>query len=190
MYGFKGYMDYLKTGKFTYAISSYDKDARQTPSLLLDYTCENKVFSYPNPWLILSANKNVGEIDLIKGKAKAIGLKSYIYQMLAGDDSDHYDPRMVKGKKRSDGFGDTSIWEELNPLNTPKELFEHVINKYYEWYPDGVKFTAWNGVEVSESTLWWLEQMHQCVYMKRTVDDQLTFKTLVNKFGVNLPEGV
>lgn len=184
MYAWKGYCDYLKTGKFSYLVSSFDKDATGTPSLLLNWDKEGSNLKYPYPWLIPDTSKDIGKIDIIKGTCKAYGFLQIIYQMLAGDNSDGYNPRMVKGLDKKDNFGDESIYKLLSPLKTPQELIEFTVSKYKEWYPEGLHYVAWNGTEINQDIYWWLEQMFACVYMKRSTNDKTTFKMLMDKFGI------
>lgn len=184
MYAWKGYVDYLKTGKFSYLVASNDKDQRGCPSLLQDWTKQGDAFNCAKPFLIEDTNKSVGGCELVKGAIKGYGFVNLVYQMLCGDSSDNYDPRSVCGKKKSDKFGDSSVYVDIVKMKTPQELLHYLIDNYKIWYPDGLHFTAWNGVEVNEDIYWWLNQMFASAYMKRSKTDNTTFDTMLTRFGV------
>ncbi len=186
VYGFKGYLDYLKTGKFSYIVGSNDKDARATPSLLFDWSREEGRFKQEYSWLIPDSSKSIGTGEFNKGKGKYIGFINYCYQLLAGDTSDSYTPhRHLPRLPKEQQMGETKFFKSLMACKAPKELLQCVVDIYIMWFPEGTEYTDWKGNQQKLSTLEWLELMWQCVYMKRTKNDNLTIQMLFDKFGVD-----
>lgn len=186
IYGFKGYLDYLKSGKFSYIVGSNDKDARATPSLLFDWSREDGEFKQEYPWLIPDSSKSVGAGEFNKGKGKYLGFINYCYQLLAGDTSDTYAPhKHLPRLPKEQQMGETKFFKLLMSCKDPKELLQCVVDTYVMWFPEGTQYVDWKGDEQNLNTLEWLELQWQCVYMKRTLKDTLTIKMLFDKFGVD-----
>ena len=184
--GYQGYLNYLKTGKFNYIKAALDKDARATPSLLFSY---DKAFNFhnPHPWLIHASNKDVGSLQMVKKECKAIGFLQTAYQCLCGDTGDEYGARyrMPAGCKPKGSFGEVAFFTEFSKYTTAKEILEAMVKRYNEFYPRGVKFTAWDGTEVHEDTLWWASTIFACQYMKRSYQDTTTFEDLLKGYKVD-----
>lgn len=191
IYGFKGYLDYLKTGKFSYIVASNDKDARATPSLLFDWSRNDGIFKEEYPWLIPDASKSIGTGEFNKGKGKYLGFINYCYQMIAGDTADSYAPhRHLPRLPKEQQMGETKFYKGLMACDSPKKLLQFVVDTYLMWFPDGTEYVDWQGNEQKLSTLEWLELQWQCVYMKRSKKDNLTIKMLLDKFDVDYSQTV
>ncbi len=188
IYAIRGTANYLKTGKFNYMISAIDKDARGTPSLLLDYNKDGPIWKNPNPWLIDTTVNSIGEIEYISGQTKCTGLLQICYQLLCGDNIDNYHPylRFPKELKPKFSYADAAFYSDFCNLETQKEVIQKTIDVYYKFFPCGVKFTAWDGTKVDEDTLWWLETMFSCVYMLRSLDDSTRFSDYVKTFDADI----
>lgn len=187
MYAFKGYVNYVRNGKFNYMLAALDKDARGTPSLLFDYNKDGPIWKNPNPWLIPATNKGVGEIEFCGKECKCTGLMQVCYQLLTGDSIDFFHPylRFPKDMHPENSYSDASFYKDFVILKTPQECLQKVVDKYFEFFPKGVQYTAWEGTEVDEDTLWWLEKIFTCVYMLRKENDNATIKQLLDHFKVD-----
>lgn len=179
MYGFSGWQHYEKTGKFSYVVASIDKDSLSTPSLLFNFYKEDGV--YKNPDIIL-IDDSIGDIWIVeKGKKKEIkGWGSFwlAYQMLMGDKTDTIRPYQDFDIK----FGDMTCFKLISECKTQAELFQKVKDQYYLWFPDGVRFTSWDGTDVSITTDEWIETIFQLVYMKRWANDETTFESMLQGY--------
>lgn len=179
IYGYAGYKAYKETGKFSHIVASIDKDSLHTPSLLFNFYKEDGV--YKNPCIIL-IDESIGDIWIVeKGKKKEIkGWGSYwlAYQMLMGDKTDSIRPYQDFDVK----FGDITCFNLISKCKTQAELFQTVKDQYYEWFPDGVKFTSWDGEEVEMTTDEWIETIFQLVYMKRWANDETTFESMLQAY--------
>lgn len=183
IYGFKGYKDYKKTGKFSYVVSSNDKDCYQTESLFFNWDREDGVWKHDNPILIPSFRESVGEMDLHKNKAIGTGLMMLAKQMLSGDLNDHFHPTKFLGMDTR--FGDKKIFQALYPLETPQEVLQTVVDIYANWFPEGVKYTSWDGEYMEVTALEWANTIFKCLYMLRTPSDKTDFTKLLNMFEVD-----
>uniref|UniRef100_A0AAU8HZL6 Exonuclease n=1 Tax=Klebsiella phage FKP3 TaxID=3231233 RepID=A0AAU8HZL6_9CAUD len=178
-FGFTGYLDYRKTGKFSYIVCSIDKDSLSTPSLLFNFYKEDGVFKTPQ---IILIDDSIGDIWVVeKSKKKEVkGWGSYwlAYQMLMGDKTDSIRPYQDFDIK----FGDMTCYKLISQCKTQAELFQTVKDQYYEWFPTGVTFTSFDGVDVYLTTDEWLEIIFQLVYMKRWDKDETTFESMLQSY--------
>lgn len=178
-YGFQGYKDYKRTGKFSYIVVSIDKDSLHTPSILFNFYKEDGLFKNPD---IILIDESIGDIWIVdKGKKKEVkGWGSYwlAYQMLMGDKTDSIRPYQDFDIK----FGDITCFNLLSACKTQAELFQTVKDTYYSWFPDGVNFTSWDGEEVHMTTDEWIETIFQLVYMKRWDNDDTTFESMLQSY--------
>lgn len=177
--GYKGFLDYKKTGKFSHIVASIDKDSLHTPSLLFNFYRENG--EYKTPYIIL-IDDSIGDIWVVeKSKKKEIkGWGSFwlAYQMLMGDKTDSIRPYQDFGIK----FGDMACFNLISECKTQADLFNTVKAQYYIWFPDGVKFKSWCGEDVVISTDEWIETIFQLVYMKRWENDETTFESMLKAY--------
>lgn len=177
--GYKGYLSYKETGKFSHVVASIDKDSLHTPSLLFNFYKQDGVFKYPQ---IILIDDSIGDIWILeKSKKKEIkgwGSMWLAYQLLVGDKTDSIRPYQDFGIK----FGDMSCYKLIRDCKTQAELFQTVKNQYHTWFPDGVKFTSWTGVNISMSADEWLETIFQLVYMKRWENDETTFESMLQGY--------
>ena len=178
---FTGWLDYKRTGKFSYIAVSIDKDSLSTPGLLFNFYKESGSPLYKNPDIIF-IDDSIGDLWIQeKGKKKEIkGWGSFwlAYQMLMGDKTDSIRPYQDFGIK----FGDMACFKVISECKTQAELFQKVKDQFYIWFPEGIKFTAWNGEDVSVTTEEWIETIFQLVYMKRTDNDETTFESMLQAY--------
>ncbi|AUR91626.1 hypothetical protein NVP1161O_184 [Vibrio phage 1.161.O._10N.261.48.C5] len=185
-YGFKGYVHYKRTGKFSYIKSAIDKDNWNTCGLSFNYT-KAFHFEYPQPWLIEHRDTFTGELELVKGKIKGTGLKHAVYQILLADTADEYGSRqyLPTEMKPKDKYGPAAFYKDFVALESPKDVLEKVVSKFYEWFPYGLQYTAWDGTEVDEDTLSWLNKCFLCMYMRLTKDDDTTILKWLDQYGID-----
>jgi len=182
----KGYEEYKATGKFSYIKSSPDKDAGNKEGMWFNYD-KSFLFKVPQPYLIHPATECVGEIALDKDYIRGVGLKHMCYQLIMGDSADHYGPRkyLPLEVRPMQKYGVVAFYKDFYPLETPKEVLQKLVDIFYEWFPEGVAYTAWNGEEAEFDTLGYIELMFSCAYMKESVNDTTTFEEDLKLFGVS-----
>lgn len=164
-----------------------DKDARSKRGILFDW---NKSFHFDNPqcWHIPAFDEGVGHIELKKGKIKGGGAVFFAYQLLMEDTADEYSPRKYLPKDFEHfgkGYGDTAFYKDFAPLKTSKEVFQLVVDKYFEWFPYGLQYTAWDSTEVDEDTLSYLQKHFQLAWMLEGREDKTTIMDILDEFEVD-----
>lgn len=107
-------------------------------------------------------------------KVKGLGVNFLMYQILCGDSSDHYDPAMLHKQK----FGDQTAVDYLNQASSTEELFALTLDRYQKWFPIPLTYLTHEGREVTKSAEEILELYFQAAYMKRSICDNTTFKSL------------
>lgn len=155
-------------------VLGYDKDSLQYSGLF--------VYNPDKPELGIRELPGVGSIELdSKRKPRAEGLMQYAYQMLYGDRVDGLIPYEVAEAK----FGEIAAYNVLNDLKTENEILQAVVDQYKMWYPSNVKYTAWNGDDVSCTWKEMYNLYHKALRMKQTKDDPLDYKAFLNSYGVS-----
>lgn len=153
-------------------IISLDKDSKGcVGTKFYDWTQPFPEIVSIEPWGFLNHIKEKNKVD-------GLGLNFYCYQLLAGDTADGYTVKNLHGKR----FGDTSIVEYLNQAKSVDELFKLTEAKYKEWFPEPIEYKTWDGRTVEKNYAEVLQLYHECVYMKRMVNDQTNFWDLWREF--------
>ncbi|QZI87201.1 hypothetical protein MYOV085v1_p0182 [Vibrio phage 355E48.1] len=184
----KDYDKARKTGsKLKVVKSAQDKDAKSKRGILFDW---NKSFHFDNPqcWHIPAFDEGVGHIELKKGKIKGGGAVFFAYQLLMEDTADEYSPRKYLPKDFAHfgkGYGDTAFYKDFAPLKTSKEVFQLVVDKYFEWFPYGLQYNAWDRTEVDEDTLSYLQKHFQLAWMLEGREDKTTVMDILDEFEVD-----
>ena len=183
--GYEGWLHYQKTGRFNKMIVSYDKDQRGTPGLIFntlrdkDKATGKSKWIHPVPMLI---DDSMGEIWMEGSKVTGWGKKFLGYQMLCGDSSDNIKPYQcfdIIGR-----FGDTAAFKLIGHLNDEREMWSAIVGQYKTWFPNGVKFTSWDGTQRGMSAGQWASVIFQMVYMKRSPNDRTTLSTVLKGVGL------
>lgn len=186
VYGFRGYCDYLKTGKFSYMVSTNDKDAMHTPSLLFDWTKEESEFVRPYYYMVPSVSDDVGDLEITKHSLKGYSLKFLAYQLTVGDDSDGYSAYKYLNFPKGT-YGNQKFYNDFNDLESPEDILEKIIEVYGRFFPEGlVQFEKPCGEVVKISWQEWLNTQFLCAYMKRSMKDSMDIYKLYEKFNVEL----
>ncbi|CAH9014575.1 putative Phi92_gp085 [Vibrio phage 277E43-1] len=164
-----------------------DKDTRSKRGILFDWA---KSFHFNNPqcWEIKDFSEDVGALEMKKGEVKGGGAVFFAYQLLMMDSADEYSPRKYLPEDFEHfgkGYGDESFYKDFAPLKTSKEVFQKVVDKYFEWFPYGLQYVAWDGTEVDECTLDYLQKHYQLAYMLEGKEDKSTVVDLLDKFEVD-----
>lgn len=185
--GFEGWLHYKKTGKFNKFVTLIDKDGYQAPCLLFSYNKSGPIWAHPNPVLINSTNEGVGEIEMVGSDCKCTGLLQICYQLCSGDQSDFYHPylRFDKELHPEQPYSDASFFKDFFTLKSPQECLQKVVDKFYDFFPAGLKYSAWDGTQMDIDTLDWLSMLFTCVYMLRSENDKTNIEALLNKFNVD-----
>lgn len=176
-YANQGYLDYEKTGKFSYIAVSMDKDGNSTPSCNFNLYRKDNKFKYPEPFIV---PRGLGELWMEKGAVKGYGELWLAVQMCKGDSSDDVRPYQDFGIK----YGDATCYADFADAVDSKDLWTRVMNRYKEWFPDGVEYIAWNGEQMKMSAGQWASMMFSLVYMQRIPNDPTTFTRVLRHYGV------
>jgi len=160
---------------FDVTISSIDKDNLQVEDF--------KVYNYADDELFTVEGHTVKQIT--KGKGKKVvgsGVGFLALQCLIGDSVDCYRPTELAGIK----YGEMSALKDLKDCKEPKDFLEVVVNKYKEWYPEPVTYTAWDGKEYIKDYKEILQLYFCCAKMLRHSADTNNAEEFFAEYGVTL----
>lgn len=153
----KGYKDYIKTGEYSFIVSSCDKDSLTTCGKVYNY-CKDEEYEI-SP---LEATRFFCYQILIGDSVdNVLGLNSPISKELAAQ---------LGVKHNSKGVGETTANNILAPCQTEKECFERVILCYKDVYGDK-----------------WLEKMQFEAFplrMRRVKDEMYDLKKHLDYLGI------
>jgi hypothetical protein len=173
--GWESYKHFLKTGKHKYVIAFVDKDLRMTPCPSFNYDKVEEGITTPS----------------IEDCARA-----FAAQILSGDLSTdniqglpNLNPDFCTkyGLAKPRGVGKATALQILEDCETPKEMYERVVEAYRTYYgEDEFEFTSHRG-QVSKRT--WLDMLKEnavLLYMLRNYNEAGTYDitNTFNKLGV------
>jgi hypothetical protein len=178
MYQFKGHVDKLENGFYSYRTVAQDKDARQTDGELFNPTTDsNGKWTYPEPLII----DGLGSLYLNdKGDVKGHGRAWLYFQIMNGDDTDGYNPT----KPFKIRCGDKTVYKHLKECTTDKEYLEKLVEAYHGWFPDGVEYESHCGKEMKITPIEYMQLIGTCAYMLRWEGDKFDVFNLLNQEGV------
>lgn len=165
-YAFEGYKTKKKIVQAT-----TDKDAKQCVGYLYNWDkMEAPVFVNGLGKLFLNA----------KNEVDGLGRKWLYLQMLIGDPTDSYKPTELCKVR----YGEKSALKDLIDLQSDKECWQKINDKYLEWYPEPVKYTAWNGEEVTKDYIEIMDMYTACAHMRRSATDHLDVRKVLTDMGI------
>lgn len=122
----------------------------------------------------------LGYLELEKGKLKGEGLMFSIAQALLFDRGDNY----IMNSHYNRRYGESSFYRDFHNCKTEKEFLEAVLVKLEELLPEITTYKDWQGICRSYTRLDLVELYFSCAYMVMSPNDNTTFKSLLDKYGV------
>lgn len=122
----------------------------------------------------------LGYLKLTKGKLTGEGLMFSVAQTLLFDRGDNY----IMNSHYLKRYGESSFYRDFHQCKTEKEFLESVLVKLDELLPEITTYKDWQGNYRSYTRLGLVELYFSCAYMVMSPNDDTTFKTLLDKYGV------
>jgi len=170
---YKGYE--LQKAGHEVVVVSMDKDSLQADGLTLFDFSTDKYTENTDHWFKTEKKNKVN-------KPYGSGVGFLAYQLCCGDTSDHYKPTELCGAK----YGVMSFAKDVADCKTAEDYLKVVVQKYKEWYPEPITYTAWNSTVVTKDWKGMLDLYFKTAYMKRTKDDKSCSIEFFGKYGVDL----
>lgn len=149
-----------------------DKDARQ---------CLGELFNR-DKMVKPEKIKGFGSLYLDdKNEVRGEGRIWLYFQTLFGDTTDGYNPRDLGGIK---GYGEKAAFKDLEHCTNDSEALQVIHDKYKEWYPEPVTYTAHDGKEYTKNYVQILQMYFDCARMLRWEGDEVNIVDLFKKFKV------
>lgn len=165
----------LDKKKYAPIICSMDKDTYQADQI--------RVYNWldENPEAVLIPK--IGDlVDMGQKGIKGTGFKFLAFQLLFGDPVDGYKPFEIVPDLK---YGAKSVYKDLAPMTTGRDIANKVVEVYKTVYPGEVKYTAWDGTEVVTDWKGMLDLYFKCAYMQRKHNDQTTWQEFFEERGWN-----
>lgn len=97
-------------------------------------------------------------------------LHNFYMQLLTGDKVDHIKGLSRKAPRR--GIGEATARKILDGCSTERELFDCVLAKYHERYPEDHTYVDWQGNEHTRNAMEMLDENAQLLYLARYDGDR------------------
>lgn len=125
-----------------------------------------------------------------KGKVRGTSRMFLYYQMLNGDPVDGYRPvdildiktQKAGGKKVT--FGEIAAYNILKDCKTDKECWQSIYNVYKGWYPEPLRYTAYNEIDYDADALSIMQMYVSCAFMRRWKDDYINVNDVLTRMGI------
>ena len=147
-----------------------------------DFTQSLLPVSYYHPvdGVVYDIEGGLGELHEHGKGVKGSGLKWLIGQLLLGDKIDSYCPKQFFRKR----YGERAFYKDFKDLTTEKEVLERWVEVWRKLVGETITFTDYTGVIRNHSWLSLAELYFLCCYMRTSPIDDMTFKKLLNQYGV------
>lgn len=137
---------------------------------------------------IVELQGGIGGIELIKNKVKGDGLHWVLYQLMQGDSSDGYSPKCLYRDRYKGKYGDVAYYKDFSGITDEQQLLSKWVDKWEELLPEDIEFLDYNGVLQKHNWLTLAELYFQCLYMRMSPVDDMTFEKLLYKYGLYVNE--
>lgn len=190
--------DYLNKYYDTYIITGVEADdvvqgltsyiVNKTPAWGCAYNLDKDFHTSPNKNRyyhpvkdeVFELGGGIGSLYLSKNSVKGEGLMWLMFQVMMGDPSDGFSPKVFFNRR----YGEKSFYKDFKECMTEKELLEKWILKWKELIPNDVEYTDWEGVDVEHDWLSLANLYFQAPYMRMNPSDVTTFTSTLDKYGV------
>jgi len=165
-------------------------EALEQGHTVMQYFYEKDQLSFDGLTLLMEDNLGIqhivvpelGELHIQKTAVKGMGLKFLCYQWVCSDPVDNYCAYDLSKVR----FGAKSAYNLIYDSSTPQEVLLRVIDQFKKFYPDVFTYRDWKGEEHEANYVTMLDLYFKCARMKRTKDDPLDFRVLLDKYGISI----
>lgn len=135
---------------------------------------------------IIELRGGIGELLDLSSGIRGDGLHWVLYQLMQGDDSDGYSPKMLYRDEYKGRYGGKSYYKDFVDYRDEQELLVAWVDKWEELLPEVIEFKDFNGEDQKHNWLSLAEIYFQCLYMRMSPVDDMTFEKLLLKYGVKV----
>ena len=135
---------------------------------------------------IIELRGGIGSLESISSGIRGDGLHWVLFQLMQGDESDGYSPKSLYQDRYKGKYGEKSYYKDFKEYVSEVELLTAWILKWQELLPEEVVFKDFNGETQKHNWLSLAEIYFQCLYMRMSPVDDLTFEKLLLKHGIRI----
>lgn len=175
-YGWKNYLNYRKTGEWEYLLAYLDKDLK----------------------MVISPNVNYDDPLLkVEYNSPEECARCFCVQLLAGDQAtdnirglpnftEEIQQKYELGKTR--GIGVATAQRMLRTAESPKEMYERVVEAYKSYYGESTihTFVNFRGDELNWTWLDFLQDNAILLWMQRAEGERISIEDTLRRMEVNL----
>lgn len=135
---------------------------------------------------LIELQGGLGSLEKPSNDVKGEGLMWVLFQLMLGDPSDGYSPKVFYKPKFRRKYGETSYYNDFKDFDNEQELLVAWVNKWGELLPEVIEFDDFNGTPQKHNWLSLAEIYFQCLYMKMSPKDDTTFEKLLGRYGITV----
>lgn len=133
---------------------------------------------------IVELDGGLGRLYKSGSDVKGDGLMWVLFQLMLGDPSDGYSPKIFYREPYQKKYGDMAFFNDFKDFDNEQDLLVAWVNKWENLLPEVIEFEDFNGTPQKHHWLSLAEIYFQCLYMKMSPNDNTTFESLLNRYGV------
>lgn len=135
---------------------------------------------------IVELSGGLGSLYLSGADVRGEGLHWVLFQLMQGDPSDGYTPKILYKEEFRGKYGEKSYLRDFKDYNESTELLVKWVEKWRELLPETITFTDYEGNEQNHDWLTLAEIYFQCLYMRMSPVDTLSFEKLLLRHGIRV----
>lgn len=135
---------------------------------------------------VIELKGGIGKLERTSSGLKGEGLHWVLYQLMQGDPSDGYSPKVLYQAPYKGKYGEVKYYNDFKDFKNGRELLKFWVDKWQDLLGDSIGFTDFNGEKQTHSWLSLAELYFQCLYMRMSPVDDMTFENLLLKYGLKV----
>ncbi len=177
----QGVTEYIINRKRAYACAyQLDKDFHTSMT-------QNRYWHIDKKYVV-ELDGGVGSINLVGNNVRGDGLHWVLFQLMQGDPSDGYSPKGLYRDHFKGKYGEKSYLKDFEMYSDGQELLVNWVNKWEDLLPESILYEDFNGDTQKHNWLSLAEIYFQCLYMRMSPVDDMTFRKLLHKYGVGVDD--
>lgn len=133
---------------------------------------------------IIELDGGIGSLQRASSGVRGDGLHWVLFQLMQGDSSDGYSPKTLYRDGYKGRYGEVSYFNDFVGFDDGVELLINWVNKWEEVLPENIEFEDFNGEVQKHNWLSLAEIYFQCLYMRMSPVDDMTFEKLLQNYGL------
>lgn len=138
---------------------------------------------------IIELSGGVGKLYKSGNNVRGEGLHWVLFQLMLGDPSDGYSPKALYKSGYKGRYGEISYLGDFASYTDARELLIAWVDKWKLLLPEDIQYEDFLGEPQNHNWLSIAELYFQCLYMRMSPVDNMTFEKLLQNYGLFVEDG-